>query len=102
MQEGDNRNSADLSENVVKILTVYQSKGIDAKYTFIIGFDDMCQNNDSTINEENNNNLNSKYPTTSELGYVSLTRALEHCYIYYVEKNEIINLLDNLLIEFSS
>ena len=69
----DNRRTADLKENVVRLMTTHASKGFDANHTFICGFDaiDLTQKD---------------HP--AELGYVALTRAKKSCNIGYFTESE--------------
>ena len=69
----DNRRTANLRENVVKLMTSHASKGFDANHTFICGFDaiDLMQKD---------------HP--AELGYVALTRAKKVCNIGYLTESE--------------
>ena len=68
----DNRRTADLQDNVVRVMTIHASKGFDANNTFICGFDAI----DSR-----------KKDHPAELGYVALTRAKKKCYIGYFQES---------------
>ncbi|MGC9472098.1 MAG: NERD domain-containing protein [Bacteroidales bacterium] len=99
--EYDNRRDSNLSENLVKIMTLHQSKGMDAKYVAIFGFESMC---DESINKQSGNEIlstnqkNNEYfsQNCAELGYVALTRAKEECYVYYSIRNQLINILEKI------
>lgn len=67
----DNRRTADLANNTVKVMTIHASKGYDAKYVFVIGFDDIDKLGNSPV---------------AEVGYVALTRAKVQCNIFFCEK----------------
>jgi hypothetical protein len=85
IEESDNRSSADLSENVVKAMTIHQAKGLDAKYVAILGFDEILPRRGKEAEEVDN---------TAALGYVALTRATKECLVYYMNENAAIqNLL---------
>ena len=114
----DNRRDADLSENVVKAMTVHQSKGLDAKYVAIIGWDGMHENTLKLTEKEKLLNIvydridsdELKYKVfekvkaikfekakAAELGYVALTRAKLECYIYYANHNKLVEILENVI-----
>ena len=85
IEEGDNRNE-DLNDNVVKAMTINQSKGIDAKYVAIMGFDGL-------------NVLENDPRKAAELAYVGLTRAKEVCFVYYTGKTLPIEKLNGIIEE---
>lgn len=68
----DNRRGAQLALDAVKIMTIHTSKGLDAKRVAILAFDSLDKLSDS-----NHQSLAAK------LGYVGITRAKEHCSIYF-------------------
>lgn len=98
VEEFDNRDSADLNENCVKVMTVYSAKGLDAKYVAIIGFENIGIH---TINEEDSGDINQSEKDAS-LAYVALTRATKECYVYYITRTHSIGVLEAVLSEFSS
>ena len=91
IEEKDNRSKADLTENVVRAMTIYQAKGLDAKYVAILGFDKVIQKNS---NDEDS--------YTAELAYVALTRATKECYVYYIEENAAVQTLQAILEELKT
>lgn len=102
----DNRRDADLSENMVKAMTVHQSKGLDAKYVAIIGWDEMYEKIIKLIEKPLNvvydrSDSDEKeykvFEKAAELGYVALTRAKEECYIYYANHNKLVEILENVI-----
>lgn len=78
-EEKDNRLTADLASNSVKIMTASNSKGYDRKYVFVLNFDDL----------EIDKPDNSFKPHA--LSYVILTRAVDQCVIYYKSQTTIID-----------
>ena len=88
IEEGDNRKE-DLNDNVVKAMTINQSKGIDAKYVAIMGLEGL------DISDEENSNA-------AELAYVALTRAKENCVVYYADLLYPIEILEKILNELGS
>ncbi len=93
VEEGDNRQTADLNENVVRAMTVYQAKGLDARYLAILGFENIYHpytDNSESLEEQDIGQV-------ADLGYVALTRAKELCYVYYKKKNQAVDLLEDVL-----
>ena len=100
INENDNRNSVEFNDDVVNLLTVHHAKGLDANYLFIIGFDNIEKFRDDTLENtlfEADFNKNRKI---ADLGYVALSRAKEKCFIYYREKNEAVEILEEILESF--
>jgi hypothetical protein len=97
VEESDNRNSADLNENVVKAMTVYSAKGLDAKYVAIMGFENIGIHTEKEEEPEEINRLEKD----AALGYVALTRATKECYVYYITRTQSIDVLEAVLSEFS-
>lgn len=80
----DNRLTADLNSNSVKILTAHMAKGFDRKFVFVLNFDDI----DITKFDSQNK--------PHSLSYVILTRAVEKCIIYYRKETQIIKKLTQI------
>jgi hypothetical protein len=78
---GDNRRTAKLNDNAVKIMTIHASKGFEAQRVAVLSFDSIGQYND--------------YP--AELGYVAITRGKKTCNIYYVEKTHPVQVLEEVM-----
>lgn len=94
VEEDDNRQTADLNENVVHAMTVYQAKGLDARYLAILGFENIYYSNEDNQLESLDEQAIGK---VADLGYVALTRAKELCYVYYENKNQAVELLEDVL-----
>lgn len=77
--EWDNRRTAKLATDTVKIMTIHASKGYDASNVFIVGFDGI----DSPKSDSRK----------AELGYVAITRAKKHCEIHYCMKTPAVSAL---------
>ena len=88
IEEGDNR-KADLNDNVVKAMTINQSKGIDTKYAAIMGFDGLDISEDDRFR-------------AAELGYVGLTRAKEFCMVYCTEKLYPVEVIEEIISELKN
>ncbi len=84
-EEGDNR-TCDLTDNMVKVMNIYQSKGIDARYVAIMEFDRLQTEQGD-------------HHKSAELGYVALTRAKELCFVYYLNRNNPVNILESIITE---
>jgi hypothetical protein len=80
----DNRLTADLNANAVKVLTAYMAKGFDRKFVFVLNFDDI----DISKSDEKNK--------PHALSYVILTRAVEKCIIYYKKDTPIMDKLTEI------
>ena len=76
----DNRRTANLQSNTVKLMTVHTSKGFDSKLVLIAGFDGI-----------------ERSEFKAQLGYVALTRAKKRCEVYYCKKTECVSDLEKLL-----
>lgn len=76
--KGDNRRDVNLVADVVKIMTIHSSKGLDAKNVAILCFDAI----DETFKDK-----------SAEIGYVALTRAKSKCYIYYQKESPSVKIL---------
>lgn len=98
IEEYDNREVADLNENFVKAMTVHSAKGIDAKYVAIIGFENIGKHHE---NEEDSEERVEARKVAS-LGYVALTRATKENYMYYIAKNQTVEVLEAVMSELSS
>lgn len=76
----DNRRTADLQSNTVKLMTIHTSKGFDSKLVLIAGFDGI-----------------EKSAFKAQLGYVALTRAKKRCEVYYCQQTECVTALEEVL-----
>lgn len=76
----DNRRTADLRLNTVKVMTIHSSKGYHARFAIIAGFDGIDGRN-----------------KRAQLGYVALTRASDRCVAYFASANESVNVLKAVL-----
>jgi superfamily I DNA/RNA helicase len=101
IEEGDNRHSSNLNDNLVKAMTAHQAKGLDAKYVAVLGFENIFRGLDEENEIQNNQDDNNEYKHAADLGYVSLTRAKEACYIYYIKKNKAVEVLEQIIEGFS-
>jgi hypothetical protein len=84
VEYSDNRLTADLNSDTVKVMTAHLAKGFDRKYVFVINFDDI---DIQRIDQQNK---------PHSLSYVILTRAVEKCFIYYKKNTDIIKRLKTL------
>jgi hypothetical protein len=76
----DNRRTADLRSDTVKLMTIHTAKGFDSKLVLIAGFDGI-----------------EKSEFKAQLGYVAITRAKKRCEVYYCSQNECVSTLKELL-----
>ena len=90
IEEYDNRE--------VAAMTVHSAKGIDAKYVAIIGFENIGKHHE---NEEDSEERVEARKVAS-LGYVALTRATKENYMYYIAKNQTVEVLEAVMSELSS
>lgn len=93
--EKNNLSSASLTDNVVKVSNVYQSKGQDAKYVAIIGFENIIK-----IPSDQSKSLteNQVIQQTAARAYVLITRATSKLFIYHSEDTAETKLLSNILL----
>lgn len=75
--EWDNRRTANLTSDSVKVMTIHASKGYDATNVFVLGFDNI--------------DLPTFQDHRAELGYVAITRAKKRCHIYYCVNTPVIS-----------
>lgn len=97
VEEFDNRDSTDLNENCVKAMTVHSAKGLDAKYVAIIGFENIGK---YAEDEEDSEEITHSEKSAS-LGYVALTRATKETHVYFIFRNQTVEVLEAVLNEFS-
>lgn len=97
VEEFDNRDSTDLNENCVKAMTVHSAKGLDAKYVAILGFENIGK---SAEDEDDSEEITHSEKSAS-LGYVALTRATKETHVYFIFRNQTVEVLEAVLNEFS-
>jgi len=79
---GDNRRTAMLNAEAVKIMTIFASKGYDAQRVAVLSFDAI-----DDLPKEN----------PAEVGYVAMTRGKKSCHIYYVERTRSVQALEDVI-----
>jgi len=92
--EGDNRNFS-FEDNFVRSTTVYQFKGLDAKYVAVIGFENCTE----LLENNSVDDFDKEKQGKASMVYTALTRAMEKCWVYYIRPNKSVELLISLLSE---
>jgi hypothetical protein len=77
----DNRRTAHLNENTVKVMTINAAKGFDSQRVAILAFDSLAY---VRINK------------AAELGYVAITRGKQFCSIYFIERSRPVEALESV------
>lgn len=95
-EEGDNRKSTNLNESVVLSTTIHQSKGLDAKYVAIIGFENIISKT-LTDDDASEDDKRDEIFRAASLGYVALSRATKEIYVYFTTYNKPVSILVSLL-----
>lgn len=97
VEEFDNRDSTDLNENCVKAMTVHSAKGLDAEYVAILGFENIGK----YAEDEDDSEEITHSEKSASLGYVALTRATKETHVYFIFRNQTVEVLEAVLNEFS-
>ncbi len=92
IMENDNR-EFDFEDDVVRCTTINQFKGLDAKYIAIVGFENIT----NRIENNRYTDFESDKKKSASLAYAGLTRATEQCWVYYIQSNKSIEILEHVL-----